>query len=264
MNFEEIKIKLDESYINVIKFGCGSKNMVIISGISLCGLEGQGKTIADAYKIFADEYRVFLFERKKDLSKNYAIDTMADDIYNAMNKLNIKSAYFYGVSQGGMIAQKLAVKHPQAVKKLALCSTVCRVNKTITNVLNNWIKYAEICDVVSLNRQFAKDVYSKDYRMRFKDVFLQLENIGTYDDCIRFCILAKSIFAFDIYKQVNNIKCPVFVLGSEKDGVIGKDGILEIANKLKCSSFIYKQYGHAVYDEAPDIKNRIKNFFDEY
>lgn len=264
MNFEEIKIKLDESYINVIKFGCGSKNMVIISGISLCGLEGQGKTIADAYKIFADEYRVFLFERKKILKQSCTIDTMADDIYNAMDKLNIKSAYFYGVSQGGMIAQTIALKHPFAVKKLALCSTACRINKTITNVLNNWIKCAEIYDVVLLNRQFAKDVYSKDYRMRFKDVFLQLENIGTYDDCIRFCILAKSIFAFDIYKQVNNIKCPVFVLGSEKDGVIGKDGILEIANKLKCSSFIYKQYGHAVYDEAPDIKNRIKNFFDEY
>lgn len=71
-------------------------------------------------------YQVYLFERKKILKEDCTVEDMADDIVRAMDMLHLDSAYVYGVSQGGMIAQILALQYPDRVKKLVLCSTMCR------------------------------------------------------------------------------------------------------------------------------------------
>ena len=51
MNSEEIKLPIDDSYINVIHFGQGSEAVVIISGVSLTGLEGQGEAVAESISL---------------------------------------------------------------------------------------------------------------------------------------------------------------------------------------------------------------------
>ena len=118
MSAKEIKLNLDDSYINVIHFGRGSEAVIIISGVSLTGLEGQGEAVAEAYQLFAKKYSVYLFERKKVLKEGYTVEDMAEDISKAMDLINVDSAYIYGVSQGGMIAQVLAVRHPEKSKKI--------------------------------------------------------------------------------------------------------------------------------------------------
>lgn len=260
MKVEELRLDSDDSYINVIRFGVGSKAMIIISGISLTGLEGQGEAVAQAYRIFAEKYTVYLFERKKKLKYGYNTEDMAEDIYNAMKKLCIKSACVYGVSQGGMIAQVLAVKHPETVEKLVLCSTMCRPTNTVKKVASDWLRLAESGDVVTLNRSFFKNVYSPAFLEETKELLPMLEKAGTKEDCERFCILGKAVLAFDIYDKLNQIKCPTLVIGDKNDNVTGIDGSYDLIEKLGCESYIYDKYSHAVYDEAPDIKNIIFNF----
>lgn len=260
MGAEEIKLNLDNSYINVIHFGSGSQAVVIISGVCLTVPEGQGEAIADAYRTLAEEYSIYLFERKKDLTVGYTIEDMTEDIYKAMNMLNISSAFVYGVSQGGMIAQMLALKHPEAVKKLVLCSTMCRPTETMKAVALNWLELAEKYDVVSLNRSFFKVVYSPAYLEKIKDFLPEAEKVGSAEDCDRFCILVKALLTFDTYDMLNRIECPVLVLGDKNDRTIGPEGSYEIIEKLGCENYIYDEYSHAVYDEAPDIQERIKVF----
>jgi hypothetical protein len=51
-------------------------------------------------------------------------------------------------------------------------------------------------------------------------------------------------------------------LGSEGDRVTTPEGSRQIAEKLGCAIYLYdSSYGHAVYDEAPDYKERILAFF---
>ncbi|MEE0830884.1 MAG: alpha/beta hydrolase, partial [Longicatena sp.] len=59
---------------------------------------------------------------------------------------------------------------------------------------------------------------------------------------------------------LNEIKCPVLVLGGEKDKIITSRASVEIANKLGCEIYMYAQYGHAVYEEAKDFNQRIYQF----
>lgn len=263
MSAEEIKLSLDNSYINVIRFGTGRKPAVIISGVSLTGLEGQGEAVAEAYQILAEEYSVYLFERKKVLRESCTVEDMAEDIAGAMDLLGVSSACVYGVSQGGMIAQVLAVRYPEKVKKLVLCSTMCRPTETMKKVAANWLELAGRQDTAALNRSFFRDVYSPAFLETAKDLLPELEKAGSAEDCARFCILVKAVLQFDMYEEIEQIRCPVLVLGDKNDRTVGVEGSYEIIEKLGCENYIYDRYSHAVYDEAPDIKQRIRDFFED-
>ena len=67
---------------------------------------------------------------------------------------------------------------------------------------------------------------------------------------------------FDIIKDLKEINYPVLVIGAKDDKIFGEAKAIEIAEHLKSKElFIYDGYGHAVYDFAPDYKERILNFF---
>ncbi len=60
-----------------------------------------------------------------------------------MENLEFTKAYVMGISQGGMIAQYLAIDHPQKVEKLVLARTVSKPNEVFQSVVENWISIAK-------------------------------------------------------------------------------------------------------------------------
>ena len=62
---------------------------------------------------------------------------------------------------------------------------------------------------------------------------------------------------------LGSIACPVLVLGSYDDQVVGGEASEMIADLLKgkdCTLYMYDGYGHAPYDLAPDYKERMLEF----
>ena len=74
-------------------------------------------------------------------------------------------------------------------------------------------------------------------------------------------ILARSIERFDATRELCKIHCPVFVIGSLGDRVVGGDSSRELAEYLDCKLYLYDENSsHCVFDEAPDYKERIIDF----
>lgn len=259
---EEIRITIDGTYMNVIKFGNGPKNLAVVAGVNLLGLEGQGDTIAAAYDMFTDDYTVYMFDRRKKLKVGTTVKDMAEDILYCLDQLEVSRTSLYGVSQGGMIVQYMTLLRPNMVEKLVIASSACRINPMLEKVSAKWIALAEAKDVVAFNHETFIDVYSQQFLDSVGDMLPELEKMGTAEDCDRFVIEMKACEGFDVHDRLNEIDCPVFVLGDEQDKVLGTEGSYEIAEAIGCDIYIYNGYSHAVYDEAPDIKDRIKQFLD--
>lgn len=252
-------IKLNDTYMNVITFGKGDKNLVVIAGVSLTGFEGMSEAMERALSVFADDFTVYVFDRKKVLTKGSTIDEMAEDIHTCLTELGVEKTSIYGASQGGMIGQTMAIKYPEMVENLVVCSTICRA-KDNCKVADLWIDVAKEHDVEKVNTLFLEYVYSDAFIESIKDRIPELIKNGTASDCDRLEVELEAIKTFDIFDSLDMIKCPVLVICDKNDKVFDYKNSVEIADKLNCDICIYDKYSHAVYDEAPDIKERIVDF----
>ncbi|MEE1051900.1 MAG: alpha/beta hydrolase, partial [Lachnospiraceae bacterium] len=110
---EEKKLTVGGVCTDYIEFGNGNIPLVLVPGLSLRRVKGTGLAIARMYRIFADQYKVYLFDRRDDIPEGFTVQDMAEDLAAAMGELGIRSACVLGISQGGMIAQYLAMEHPE-------------------------------------------------------------------------------------------------------------------------------------------------------
>ena len=129
-NAKNNNIKIQQSNMDYVSFGVGNKNLIIIPGLGdgLRTVKGMAVSLAFMYRQFAKEYTVYVFSRRNNLAKGFTTRNMAQDIVEAMNLLNISNADIMGVSQGGMIAQCMAINNPEKVNKLVLAVTSSKSN----------------------------------------------------------------------------------------------------------------------------------------
>ena len=129
MPFVEVK----NGKILYSKFGSGAKTLVILPGLSLKSLDTYAKSVESAFSLFCNDYTVYVFDRLSEPDSDYTVYAMADDTAQAMRFLGLSDCCIFGASQGGMIAQCIAVKYPELVSKLALGSSCCRMNELFEN-----------------------------------------------------------------------------------------------------------------------------------
>lgn len=243
-----------------IKFGSGKSTLVILPGLALKEVTLQSEAIISAYSVFEKDYTVYLFEKRKNVPQGFTINGIAADTAAEMRALGLEKAFVFGVSQGGMTAQLLAVHYPDLVKGLVLASTFAKSNPVFINLMNEWQAFAKSGDKIALNRSFFKNVYSKAYYEKYKEIFVSLENEGTPAELERFLILSEACRQFDCAAQLKKITCPVLVLGGCDDVAVPPEMQKELAAALGAEYYFYENYAHAVYDEAPDFKERIIGF----
>ena len=259
----EGKISIASGDLNYISFGKGQRNLIIIQGLNVRDIKGAGASLALMYKMFAKNYKVWFFDRRTVVKDGLTNWDLAEDIYDAMNALNIASADIYGVSQGGMIALALTLEHPKRVNKLVLGVTSSRANENIKKVVNRWISCAQNKDAITINQETFSLMYTEAYLTKYKIFMPLLVRIIKPKDFGRFAILAKAILNFDCYHRLDEIQCPVLVLGGAQDKITTGQASVEIAEKLNCKIHMYSEYGHAAYEEAKDFNRRIYEFLSE-
>ena len=243
-------------------FGVGTRPFVILPGMSLHAVTPLAEAVAGAYADFAARYRCYLFDRRTDMPDAYSVRDMARDTARAMEMLSLEEADVFGASQGGMIAQCLAATKPHLVRRLALGSTLARQNEVSRATFSLWDELARAGDPVVLNRAITGRVYSEETRRAYRDVFAATERDGTEEEMRRFGILSRASLAFSFYEELDAIRCPVLAIGTEEDRVLSVQGTREIIERLSCEGYVYRGFGHAVYDEAgADYQRRLFSFF---
>ncbi len=259
-NAKESQLKMHDKTIDYITFGKGKKSLVMIQGLNTNGIKGAATSLAYMYRIFAKEYKVYVFDRRANVEEGVSVKDFAFDIAEAMDELQVENADIFGVSQGGMIAQHLAIERPDLVNKMVLAVTLSRNNDTVECVIKNWIKMTERGVMKELVEDMAEKMYSEAYIKRYRPFMPLLTFLQKPKDVKRFITLAESCLTCNTYENLDRIKCPVLVIGGRQDKVVGENASEEMAEKLGCEIYMYNELGHAAYEEAKDFNQRVYDF----
>ncbi len=255
---------VDDSEMDYVVFGRGDRPLVMLPGLGdgLSTVKGKALPLALAYRTYARDYRVYLFSRKTCLEENASIRDMARAQGEAMAMLGFSRAAVLGVSQGGMIAQHLAVDRPELVDKLVLAVTSARHNPVLQTVVSRWMELARQGRYRELMIDTAEHSYSEGYLKRYRPLYPLLTRVGRPKDFCRFLIQAAACLRHDAREELGRVSCPVLVIGGTEDRIVGPEAAPELAECIPgCRLFLYEGLGHAAYEEGRDFHVRVQSFF---
>ena len=261
-NAKNEKIQIGDTDCDYVSFGEGEETLIMLPGVGdgFKTAKGVAVPFSIMYKVFAKHFRVYAFSRKNDLPDGATTRDMADDLASIMDKLGISKAHVFGVSQGGMIAQDLAINYPDKVQSLVLAVTAARPNDVLTDSILTWLDMADKKDYRGIMLDTAERSYTGSYLKRGK---IMNEVISLFKPKVysRFRTLAKSCLTHDVYNELEKITCPTLIIGAAQDKVLGPEASVEMSERIKGSElYMYEDYSHGVYEQAKDFNERVLRF----
>ena len=249
--------------MDYIRFGSGKRILIMLPGLGdgLRSTRGTALPMALMYRMFAKEFTVYAFSRKNALPVGCTTREMAADQAAAMDLLGIPKADILGVSMGGMIAQYLAIDHPEKVDRLVLTVTSSKTNPVLTGSIHEWVALAAKNDHAALMDSNLRRIYSEGYYRKNRwmiPIIGRLTKPKTYD---RFFAQAEACLTHNAYRDLHRIEAATLVIGGEKDMALGGDASREIAARIPNAALrMYPEWGHGLYEEAKDFNQVVLSF----
>ena len=251
--------------IDYLTFGTGKRPLIIIPGLGdgLQTVKGMAMPLSITYRILAERYKIYVFSRINELRQGYTTRDMAADVAEAMEILNLDAAYVMGISQGGMIAQWLAVDYPESVQRLILAVTTAKPSQIARERIEHWQKLSQSGNFKHLMLDIAKRSYTQKSYQKWRLLYNVMGIFGRIKDKQRIDIQSVSCLKHDSLDFLEKINCPTLIIGAEKDDVLGVDGSLRLHQYIKDSQLtILPECGHALYEQNKDFQKRVLVFLE--
>ena len=249
--------------MDYVTFGKGKKPLVIIPGLGdgVQTVKGKAQLFSLSYRLLAKHYKIYVFSRINELRQGYTTRDMAADVAEAMETLNLYAAYVMGISQGGMIAQWLAVDFPGRVQRLILAVTTAEPSQLARERIEHWQKLSQSGNFKHLMLDIAQHSYTQKSYQKWRFLYNIMGRLGRIKDEKRIVIQSQSCLEHNSLEVLKEIHCPTLVLGALEDDVIGVKGSKELAKAISgCQLLILKHSGHALYEENKVFQEAVCEF----
>ena len=266
MQFKNYELHILEDRCDAVSFGSGKENLVIVPGLGDGITTVRGKALLGnlLYHKYSRKYRVTFISRKNNLEADASTETMARDLYYAMQALGIQKAHVLGVSMGGMIAQYLAANYPQSVDKLILAVTAPAAGELIQENAGRWIGFAEMGSFLGLMIDISEKAHTEKYLKRLRPLYPYLGSAARKMDIRRFCIQARACSAHDASERLDKITAPTLIIGGRKDRTIGEEASHQLHRLIPGSQLkIFPDGTHALYQEDPEFHRTVLDFLEK-
>jgi pimeloyl-ACP methyl ester carboxylesterase len=203
--------------------------------------------------------------RSSALFHAYTTETMADDAVSVLDEAGVDRVHVYGISLGGMVAQQLALRHPERVRSLVLGAThagglhACRPEPEVLAFLRRrlWMQHEEAARAsVQFNysarcRAEHPDRIAEDIAQRLAHPFPA--------EAYRAQMWAAALH--DCYGRLDRIEAPTLVVHGRQDRMIPIDNGRMIAARIPRARLIeLEETGHLYPTEAPQVDADISAF----
>jgi len=230
-------------------------------------LEGVLKPLAERFQlILMDNRGTGNSDKPQD---GYSIEAFADDCAGLIAGLGLPAAHVFGVSMGGMIAQRLALRHPQKVRGLALGCTNCGRGGSIAPER----RIGELLRLVPGDTMDAREVarlqeelfFMPGFRQSQRELVELLFDLGEQNPTPAHAVKGqlKAIGAFDACAELPQIKAPTLVIAGEGDPLIPPENSRLIAARIPGAQLVLlPDASHLFWIEKPrETADALISFF---
>jgi pimeloyl-ACP methyl ester carboxylesterase len=115
----------------------------------IAGLSDPAEAWTFQLEGLADDHRLTAFDnrgagRSPLPPEGFTVEDMADDAAALLRSLDVAPAHVVGFSGGSTTAQHLAIRHPELVRSLVLCSTWARPDAYLRAMTDAWAWLADV------------------------------------------------------------------------------------------------------------------------
>ena len=232
LNAKNGTVALPHGTMPYLAFGAGSTPLVLLPGIGLGlqSIKGMALPFALMYRAFAKEFRVYVFDHVHPMPAGHTTRQMAAD-------------------------------HPERVGRLVLAVTAPCPNPVLRQSIAVWSELARRQDYAGLMRDTGRRMYTDAYLRRAGWLMPLTGRLTAPKSPDRFLTMADSCLSHDTTAVLGRVACPALVIGGEQDKALSGDASRQLAALLPNAQLVmYEQYGHSLYEEAPDFNTRVLQF----
>lgn len=203
---------------------------------------------------------------------DYSSAMMADDHAGLLRELGIEKARVVGVSMGSIIAQQLAIRHPDLVQSTVLMCPWARCDnyaKGLFNLMMNGkarFSPSEFMEFIQL-LIFSKETWDDETAYQeFVDVRKDAESDSNPQPVNGLNGQAVACIEHNVVQQLAKIVCPALVIGGEEDMFTPPWMAREVAAGISnCELHLYPGAGHAFHwERIDDFNPRVRDWLLEH
>ena len=221
----------------------------------------------------ADRYRLIAFDnrgagRTAMPEGPVSVEIMADDAAAVLRALDVPAAHVAGFSGGSIIAQELALRHPELVRSLVLQSTW----PVMDSYARSWVRFIQwLVEVAPTERAFLEGFYLWIYTVRAHndgtvaqiiDQVLAFPHKQTTKDLQRYL---DTLIDHDTTDRLPSITAPTLVLAGGRDLNARLELCRAVAELIPGARFeVMEEEAHQPFQEIPEEWNaRVDAFWRE-
>ncbi len=187
----------------------------------------------------------------------YTIPQMAEDTLGLMDAIGIDRAHVFGVSMGGMIAQEIALGHPERVKTLVLG---CTHFGGMAQILPEPDVYQRAFIIAGKGaEQATRDILSvnltPDFMAKRPDVVEALVRHGMTNRMKKHALAGQmaAVSGHDTVSRLPGLTVPTLVLAGDADELIPPGNSVEISGLIPQARItLFPGIGHMFWIETPE------------
>jgi 3-oxoadipate enol-lactonase len=240
-------------------------------------IAGQGMTLDGWWStipILARQFRVIAFDhrdtgRSSHVALPYSVANMAEDALAVLDAAGEARAHVYGVSLGGMVAQELALHHPDRVEALVLGATSPggRGASLPSTLPMTFFARAGLMGTEEAEWAAVPYTYAETTRRLHADRIAEniRRRLSTPPSTMTYLHQAAAVATHSTFDRLDQITAPTLVIHGEEDLVMPLQNARVLAERIPGAVLkLQPGAGHLYFIDEPRTDREIARFLQSH